>query len=89
MAEGMRAVPGLRWASFGRAMDPDQVMSLVSITEWESIEALIGVLGDGWATGSILPGADGYVIDMTVEHFETTLEDLSDRVDTRGRLEPA
>ena len=78
LAERMRgSVPGLRSASFVRAMDRDQVMSLVSITEWESIDALRAVLGDRWAEGSILPGSEAYVLDMTVEHFETTLEDIS------------
>ena len=90
MSTGMRdSVPGLRWVSFGRALDSDQVMSLVSVTLWDSLDALIAVMGDGWATGSILPGSEGYVLEMTVEHFETTLEEVSGRRGSAGQAEPA
>jgi heme-degrading monooxygenase HmoA len=72
------SIKGLNSASFGRAMDDhDQGMSLVSITEWESLEAIQAVYGERWADRSILPGADEHIVETTVEHFESTLEDVS------------
>ncbi len=85
LTAGMGAsIQGLHSASFGRAMgDQDQGMSLVSITEWDSIEAIQAVYGDRWADRSILPGAEAYILETTVEHFESTLEDVSSIVDER------
>jgi heme-degrading monooxygenase HmoA len=78
------SIKGLHSASFGRAMDEhDQGMSLVSITEWESIEAIQAVYGDGWAERTILPGAESYILETTVEHFESTLDDVSEVVEQR------
>lgn len=86
MSEGMGAsIRGLHSASFGRAMDDEQVMQLIAITEWESIEAIKAVYGDSWAERSILPGAEEYILETTVEHFESTLEDLSELVERRRR----
>jgi hypothetical protein len=68
---------------FGRAMGPDGAMSLVAITTWESLDAIKAVYGDRWAERSILPGAEAYIIETTVEHFETTLDDLSAIVEQR------
>jgi heme-degrading monooxygenase HmoA len=85
MTHGMGAsIKGLHSATFGRAMgDQDQGMSLVSITEWDSLEAIQAVYGDRWADRSILPGAEDYILETTVEHFESTLEDVSAIVDQR------
>jgi heme-degrading monooxygenase HmoA len=85
MTAGMGAtIKGLHSASFGRAMnDQDQGMSLVSITEWESIEAIQAVYGEAWADRTILPGAEAYILETTVEHFESTLEDVSATVEQR------
>lgn len=95
MTAGMGAsIRGLHSASFGRVMyDHEQGMSLVSITEWESLEAMQAVYGDRWADSSILPGAEAYILETTVEHFESTLEDVSELVERRraatsGSAEP-
>ena len=76
------SIEGLHSASFGRAID-DQGMSFVAMTEWESLEAIQAVYGEGWAEQSILPGAEEYIVETTVEHFEATLEDISDQVERR------
>jgi heme-degrading monooxygenase HmoA len=85
MTAGMGAsIQGLRSASFGRVMhDHEQGMSLVSITEWDSVEAIRAVYGDRWADSSILPGAQDYILETTVEHFESTLDDVSAEVERR------
>ena len=76
------SIEGLHSASFGRAID-EQGMSFVAMTEWESLEAIQAVYGEGWAEQSILPGAEEYIVETTVEHFEATLEDISDQVERR------
>ena len=87
MTAGMgAAIKGLHSATFGRAMgDQDQGMSLVSITEWDSLADIQAVYGDRWADGTILPGAEDYILETTVEHFESTLEDISAVVERRRR----
>ena len=83
MTAGMGAsIKGLHSASFGRAMQEDQ-MSLIAITEWESLEAIKAVYGEGWASRSILPGAEEYILETVVEHFESTLLELSALVEQR------
>ena len=83
MTAGMGAsIQGLHSASFGRAMHEGQ-MSLVAITEWESLDALRAVYGEDWHGRSILPGAEEYILETVVEHFESTLEDISELVDQR------
>jgi hypothetical protein len=77
-------IKGLHSATFGRAMDEhDQGMSLVSITEWDSLEAIQAVYGERWADRTILPGAEEYILETTVEHFESTLDDVSEVVERR------
>ncbi len=85
LTAGMGAsIHGLHSASFGRAMgERDQGMSLISITEWDNVEAIRAVYGDRWADRTILPGADEYILETTVEHFESTLEDVSTIVEHR------
>jgi heme-degrading monooxygenase HmoA len=85
MTAGMGAsIQGLHSAEFGRAMgDHDQGMSLVSITEWDSLDAIQAVYGDRWADHTILPGAEDYVLENTIEHFESTLEDVTAIVERR------
>jgi hypothetical protein len=61
----------------------DDQMSLVVITEWESIDAIKAVYGESWASGTILPGAEAYILETVVEHFESTLEDVSALVEQR------
>jgi hypothetical protein len=76
------SIEGLHSASFGRAID-DQGMSFVAVTEWDSLEAIQAVYGESWAERSIMPGAEEYILETTVEHFEATLEDISDQVERR------
>jgi heme-degrading monooxygenase HmoA len=83
------SIAGLHSASFGRAMDDDQVMSFVAITEWDSIEAIKAVYGDAWADHTILPGAAEYILETTVEHCESTLEEVSAYVVRRRLGAPA
>ena len=83
MTAGMGAsIKGLHSASFGRAMQEDQ-MSLIAITEWETLDDLRAVYGERWAAGSILPGAEESILETVVEHFESTLEELSELVQRR------
>ena len=87
LTDGMGAsIQGLHSATFGRVMhDHEQGMSLVSITEWDSVEAIRAVYGDRWADRTILPGAEEYILETTVEHYESTLEDVSSIVERRRR----
>ena len=87
LTAGMGAsITGLHSATFGRAMgDQDQGMSLVSITEWDSLEAIQAVYGERWADHTILPGAEAYILETTVEHFESTLEDVTAIVEQRRK----
>jgi heme-degrading monooxygenase HmoA len=78
------SIKGLHSATFGRGMDDDdQGMWLVAITEWESLDAIQAVYGDRWAERTILPGAEDYILETTVEHFESTLDDVSADVERR------
>ncbi|HEU0245086.1 MAG TPA: antibiotic biosynthesis monooxygenase family protein [Candidatus Limnocylindrales bacterium] len=79
----MGAIPGLRAAMFGRSIASDGSW-LLSITEWESVEAIQAVYGDRWAERSLLPGVEPYIVETTVEHFESTLEDVTAVVGERG-----
>ena len=87
LTDGMGAsIQGLHSATFGRVMhDHEQGMSLVSITEWDSIDAIRAVYGDRWADRTIMPGAEEYILETTVEHYESTLEDVSAIVERRRR----
>lgn len=87
LTAGMGAsIKGLHSATFGRAMgDKDQGMSLISITEWDSLEAIQAVYGERWADHTILPGAEAYILETVVEHFESTLEDVTAIVEQRRR----
>ena len=70
------AVPGLRSARFGRAVQAEG-WSLISVTEWEIRAAIQAVYGDGWAESTLLPGVEQFILETTVEHFEGTLEDVT------------
>ena len=78
------AVPGLRSARFGRAVQAEG-WSLISVTEWDSLAAIQAVYGDGWAESTLLPGVEQFVLETTVEHFEGTLEDVTAIVESRAR----
>jgi antibiotic biosynthesis monooxygenase len=77
------AIPGLRSARFGRAVQAEG-WSLISVTEWESLAAIQAVYGDGWAESTLLPGVEAFILETTVEHFEGTLEDVTAIVDTHA-----
>jgi hypothetical protein len=77
------SIAGLHSASFGRAMDDDQIMSFIAITEWDSVDAIKAVYGEAWASRSILPGAEEYILETIVEHYESTLDDVSEAVERR------
>jgi heme-degrading monooxygenase HmoA len=84
MTASMGAIPGLRSAEFGRALENDD-MWFVAITRWDSVDAIRAVYGDSWPYATILPGAESYVLETWVEHFETTLEDVTEIVEVRAR----
>jgi heme-degrading monooxygenase HmoA len=77
-------IPGLRAATFGRSIQDDGWW-LVSITEWDSLDALRAVYGERWTDRSPLPGVDDLILETTVEHYEGALEDVSRVVDERVR----
>ena len=78
------AIPGLRSARFGRAVQAEG-WSLIAVTEWESLSAIQAVYGDGWAESTLLPGVEAFILETTVEHFEGTLEDVTAIVETHAR----
>ena len=51
------AIPGLRSARFGRAVQAEG-WSLIAVTEWDSLAAIQAVYGDGWAESTLLPGVE-------------------------------
>ena len=83
MTASMGPIPGLRSAEFGRALENDD-MWFVAITRWDSVDAIRAVYGDSWPYASILPGAESYLLETWVEHFETALEDVTEIVETRA-----
>lgn len=70
------AIPGLRSARFGRAVQAEGWL-LISVTEWDSLAAIQAVYGNDWAERSLLPGVEEFILETTVEHFEGTLEDVT------------
>ena len=66
---------GLEAFFVGRHLTADG-LEMVAITVWSDIEALIGVMGDGWESPRWLAGVDELVTHSSVEHFETALEDF-------------
>ena len=78
------AIPGLRSARFGRAVQAEG-WSLIAVTEWDSLAAIQAVYGDGWAESTLLPGVEEFILETTVEHFEGTLEDVTAIVETHAR----
>ena len=78
------AVPGLRSARFGRAVQAEG-WSLISVTEWDSLAAIQAVYGDGWAESTLLPGVEAFILETTVEHFEGTLEDVTTIVEAHAQ----
>ena len=70
------AIPGLRSARFGRAVQAEG-WSLIAVTEWDSLSAIQAVYGDTWAESTLLPGVEEFILETTVEHFEGTLEDVT------------
>jgi heme-degrading monooxygenase HmoA len=84
MTTSMGRIPGLRSAEFGRALENGD-MWFVAITRWDSVDAIRAVYGESWPHASILPGAESYVLETWVEHFETALEDVTEVVEARAR----
>lgn len=66
---------GLRALFIGRHLTSDG-LELVAITVWSDVEALIGVMGEGWEAPKWLAGLEELVTDSTVEHLETAVEDF-------------
>ena len=84
MTASMGTIAGLRSAEFGRAFEGAD-MWFIAITRWDDIDAIRAVYGDAWPNASILPGAEDYIVDTKVEHFETALEDVTETVESRAR----
>ena len=84
MTASMGSIPGLRSAEFGRAFE-EADMWFIAITRWDDIDAIRAVYGDSWPHSSILPGAEEYILETKVEHFETALEDVTETVESRAR----
>ena len=78
------AIPGLRSARFGRAVQAEG-WSLIAVTEWDSLSAIQADYGDRWAESTLLPGVEEFILETTVEHFEGTLEDVTAIVETHAR----
>lgn len=83
MTNAMGTIPGLRSAEFGRTLSGDD-MWLVVITRWDDIDSIRAVYGDSWPSASILPGSEEYILDTVLEHFEVTLEELTEVVAQRA-----
>lgn len=66
---------GLQALFIGRHLTADG-LELVAITVWSDVEALIGVMGEGWETPKWLAGLEELVTHSSVEHWETAVEDF-------------
>ena len=69
--------PGMHSMMIGRRMD-ESGNELVAITVWTDVEALQSVMGPGYQTAQFFPALDPFLLDATVEHFETVVERFED-----------
>jgi quinol monooxygenase YgiN len=69
--------PGMHSIMIGRRMD-ETGNELIAITVWTDVEALQSVMGQGYQTAQFFPALDPYLLDPTVEHFETVVETFED-----------
>lgn len=69
--------PGMHSLMIGRRMD-DTGNELVAITVWTDVEALQKTMGSAYQTAQFFPALDAYLLDATVEHFETVVETFED-----------
>lgn len=50
----------------------------VAVTVWRDAEALTTVMGAGWERPAFLPALDPFLIDASVDHYETIAESFED-----------
>ena len=82
LTESFGPIPGLHAAYFGRSVDETASMSLIAITMWDDLDAIKRVYGPDWASRSLLPGVEEVILETTVEHFESTLDDVASFVES-------
>lgn len=69
--------PGMHSIMIGRRMD-DSGNELVAITVWTDVEALQASMGPNYQTAQFFPALDAYLLDPSVEHFETVVDTFED-----------
>jgi hypothetical protein len=73
--EGQGRPDGLQALFIGRHLTADG-LELIAITAWTDVDALIGVLGEGWETPKWLDDIEDFVTHSTVEHWESAVDDF-------------
>jgi hypothetical protein len=63
-------------ATFGQHVR-DGRMWLVTVTEWDDLDAIQEIHGEGWEHASSLAGIAALVDVVEVEHYDVDLEDVS------------
>ena len=78
--DGVPRPPGLEAMHIGRRMD-NGGNELVSISVWTDMDALIATFGNDFAEPTFMPALDAYLLEASIELFETVVDSFEDLAD--------
>ena len=90
VSKGVKQPEGMTALHFGRRMSVDG-NHLMSLTIWDDIDTLQAAMGTSMEVAAFLPQLQPYLMEATVEHFETIVdrfEELQD-IGASGELPPS
>ena len=73
VSKGVARPAGMHAMHFGRRMS-DAGNDLISITIWEDLATLQAAMGTAMEVAAFLPQLKPYLVEATVEHFETIVD---------------
>jgi hypothetical protein len=73
VSKGVRQPAGMNALYFGRRMSVDG-NQLMSLTIWDDIATLQSAMGTSMEVAAFLPQLQPYLMEATVEHFETIVD---------------
>ena len=73
VSTGVKRPGGMTALHFGRRMSVEG-NQLISITIWDDIDTLQAAMGTSMEVAAFLPQLQPYLMDSTVEHFETIVD---------------
>ena len=73
VSKGLRRPKGMTALHFGRRMSVDG-NHLMSLTIWEDMDSLHAAMGTSMEVAAFLPQLQPFLLDSTVEHFETIVD---------------